>query len=95
MRRPESLAIAQRLAVHAAARGVPMVRFAVAWVMAHRQVSSVIGGPRTLAQWQDYFDAETLGWTDAGEQAVDDLVMPGGSSSPGFQDPYYPVPARR
>ncbi len=57
--RAESLAIAQRLAQHAQRRGVTLAQFATAWVLAHRAVSAVIAGPRTFAQWQDYFPAPT------------------------------------
>ena len=47
-------AIAQQLEAHAKAKGVALAQFATAWVLAHRAVSSVIAGPRTLPQWQDY-----------------------------------------
>ena len=93
--REESLRVAQRLAVHAAGRGLPLARFAVAWVLANPLVSSVIAGPRTLAQWLDYFGAESIDWTDADEQAVDELVTPGHASTPGYHDPSYPFSGRR
>ena len=47
--RHESLVIAQTLKAHAEARGVTLAQFATAWVLAHRAVSAVIAGPRTLA----------------------------------------------
>lgn len=92
--REESLAIAQRLKAHAEARGVTLAQFATAWVLAHRSVSSVIAGPRTLAQWQDY--APALGYvvTPEDEALVDSLVAPGHPSTPGFTDPAYPLPPR-
>ena len=93
--RPESIEIAQRLAVHARERGVTPTQFAVAWVLACQHVSSVIGGPRTLAQWLDYFGAEDFAWTDADEQRVDAQVVPGHSSTPGYHDPSYPFYGRR
>jgi aryl-alcohol dehydrogenase-like predicted oxidoreductase len=93
--REESLRVAQHLAVHAAGRGMPLARFAVAWVLANPLVSSVIAGPRTLAQWLDYFGAEDVDWTDADEQAVDALVTPGHASTPGYHDPSYPFGGRR
>jgi aryl-alcohol dehydrogenase-like predicted oxidoreductase len=55
--REESLAIAQTLKAHCDRRGVSLAHFATAWVLAHRAVSSVIAGPRTLAQWTDYLGA--------------------------------------
>ena len=93
--RQESLVIAQTLKAHAEARGVTLAQFATAWVLAHRAVSAVIAGPRTLAQWQDYRPA--LGYVpDADDEAlVDSLVPPGHPSTPGYTDPTHPVPPRR
>ena len=92
--RAESLAIAQTLKAHCEKKGVALAHFATAWVLAHRAVSAVIAGPRTLAQWQDYFGA--LGCTiDAEDEAlVDALVKPGHPSTPGFNDPEYPLESR-
>jgi aryl-alcohol dehydrogenase-like predicted oxidoreductase len=92
--REESLRVAQHLAVHAAGRGMPLARFAVAWVLANPLVSSVIAGPRTLAQWLDYFGAEDFPWTEEDERAVDALVVPGHPSTPGYHDPSYPFHGR-
>jgi aryl-alcohol dehydrogenase-like predicted oxidoreductase len=52
--RAESLEIAQQLQTYCEGLGVAMAHFATAWVLANRGVSSVIAGPRTLGQWQDY-----------------------------------------
>ena len=92
--RAESLAIAQTLKAHCEKKGVALAHFATAWVLAHKAVSAVIAGPRTLAQWQDYFGA--LGCTiDAEDEAlVDALVKPGHPSTPGFNDPEYPLESR-
>ena len=92
--REESLAIAQRLKAHAEARGVTLAQFATAWVLAHQAVSSVIAGPRTLAQWQDYAPALGYAVTPEDEALVDSLVAPGHPSTPGFTDPAYPLPPR-
>ena len=93
--REESLVIAQKLQQHAQAGGGSVARLAVAWVLAHRAVSSVIAGPRTLAQWQDYLPALECTVTAADEALIDTLVPPGHPSTPGFTDPAYPLPARR
>ncbi|MDB5882712.1 MAG: NADP-dependent oxidoreductase [Ramlibacter sp.] len=92
--REESLRIAQQLQVHAQAKGVTLAQFATAWVLAHRAVSSVIAGPRTLRQWQDYLPALDCVVTQEDEALVDSLVSPGHPSTPGFNDPQYPLPAR-
>lgn len=93
--RAESLAIAQQLKVHAAAKGVTLAQFATAWVLAHRAVSSVIAGPRTFAQWQDYLPALDCTVDAVDEALVDSLVAPGHPSTPGFTDPAYPLAGRR
>ncbi len=92
--REESLVIAQQLKQHAEARGVTLAQFATAWVLAHRAISSVIAGPRTLAQWQDYAPALGYAVTAEDEALVDSLVAPGHPSTPGFTDPAYPLPPR-
>lgn len=93
--REESLVIAQKLKAHAEARGITLLQFAVAWLLANRTISSVIAGPKTLAQFRDYFAAVDYAWTDADEAIVDDLVVPGHASTPGYHDPQYPFFGRR
>ena len=93
--RDESLAIAQTLKEYCAQKGVALSHFASAWVLAHRAVSAVIAGPRTLAQWQDYFGALDCVISAEDEALVDALVKPGHPSTPGYSDPQYPLEARR
>ncbi len=92
--RHESLVMAQELKRHADARGVTLAQFATAWVLAHRAVSAVIAGPRTLAQWQDYAPALEYTVTAEDEALVDGMVAPGHPSTPGYSDPAYPSPPR-
>ena len=92
--REESLAIAQTLKAHCETRGVALAHFATAWVLANRAVSSVIAGPRTLAQWQDYFAAVDCVISAEDEALVDSLVRPGHPSTPGYTDPQYPLNGR-
>lgn len=93
--RDESLLIAQQLQAHAQARGLTLAQFATAWVLGSSAVSSVIAGPRTLAQWQDYLPAVAYATTADDEALVDGLVAPGHPSTPGYTDPSYPVRGRR
>jgi len=93
--REESLVIAQRLKQHVADKGVSLSQFATAWVLANQMVSSVIAGPRTLAQWQDYAPALAYAVDADDEALVDSLVAPGHPSTPGFTDPAYPLIGRR
>ncbi len=92
--RQESLQIAQTLGKHAQARGVTLAQFATAWVLANPILSAVIAGPRTLAQWQDYFPAIDFQLDAADEALVDSLVPPGHPSTPGYTDPAYPLIGR-
>jgi aryl-alcohol dehydrogenase-like predicted oxidoreductase len=93
--REESLQIAQHLKTHAAAKGLTLAQFATAWVLAHRAVSSVIAGPRTLSQWQDYLPALEYAVTAEDEALVDSFVRPGHPSTPGYNDPSHPLYPRR
>jgi aryl-alcohol dehydrogenase (NADP+) len=92
--RAESLAMAQTLKAHAEKKGMTATQFAFGWVLANRIVSSVIAGPRTLEQWEGYLGA--LGKTlDAEDEAlVDSLVRAGHPSTPGYNDPAYPLTGR-
>lgn len=92
--RPESLLIAQTLKAHAQTKACSLAHFATAWVLAHKAVSSVIAGPRTLAQWQDYLPAIDVVLNSHDEAVVDSLVPPGHPSSPGYTDPAYPLHGR-
>ncbi len=92
--RQESLVMAQTLRVHAESKGFTAGQFAFAWVLANRIVTSVIGGPRTLAQWQDYPRALEYPWAEDDEALVDSLVRPGHPSTPGYSDPRYPLHGR-
>jgi aryl-alcohol dehydrogenase-like predicted oxidoreductase len=92
--RPESLHIAQELAAHAAARGITPGQFAVAWVLHNRLVTGAIAGPRTEAQWEDYLGALAYRFTPEDEALVDRLVPPGHPSTPGYNDPAYPLEGR-
>ena len=92
--RPESLEIARRIAAHARARGVTPGQFAVAWVLNNRLVTAAIGGPRTEAQWEDYLGATAYRFTAADEALVDGLVAAGHPSTPGYNDPAYPLEGR-
>jgi aryl-alcohol dehydrogenase-like predicted oxidoreductase len=93
--REESFAIAKTLKAHAEKTGRSPVQFALAWLWANRIVTSVIAGPRTLSQWQDYVAALGTPWSDDDEALVDSLVRPGHPSTPGYSDPAYPIYGRR
>ena len=88
--RDESLVIAQQIKAVAEARGMTATQFAYHWVLRNKIISSVIAGPRTLAQWQEYVDGIDKTLDAADEDFVNGLVRPGHPSTPGFNDPQYP-----
>jgi aryl-alcohol dehydrogenase (NADP+) len=92
--RPESLQIAQDIKAHAESRGITPGQFAVAWVLNNRLVTGVIGGPRTEEQWDDYVKALDYRLTAEDEALVDSLVATGHPSTPGYNDPAYPIEGR-
>ena len=93
--REESLQIAQEVSEHAKARGLTAAQWATAWVLANQIVTSVIAGPRTAAQWADYFPALEYQWTAEDEAFIDTRVRPGHPSTHGYSDPSYPFFGRR
>ncbi|MFL5288010.1 MAG: aldo/keto reductase [Rhodopila sp.] len=92
--RPESLHIARQIADHARSKGVTPGQFAFAWVLNNRFVTAAIGGPRTEEQWEDYVQALGVRLDGADEALVDRLVSPGHPSTPGYNDPAYPIEGR-
>jgi aryl-alcohol dehydrogenase-like predicted oxidoreductase len=85
-----SLDIAQRLKQYCEQKGWQLSQMAAAWVLANPVISSLIAGPRTLAQMEDYYPAVELEIGAAEEAVVDGLVTPGHPSMPGYNDPNYP-----
>jgi aryl-alcohol dehydrogenase-like predicted oxidoreductase len=92
--REESLLIAQKFKDHAEKRGLTSGQFAFAWVLSNRIIDSVIGGPRTLEQWTEYYGSLNYVLDQEDEDFVDSLVRPGHPSTPGFNDPRYPLSGR-
>ena len=92
--RSESLHIAREIAEHARAKQVSPGQFAFAWVLNNRFVTAAIGGPRTEQQWEGYVEALSVRLDAADEALVDRLVSPGHPSTPGYNDPAYPIEGR-
>jgi aryl-alcohol dehydrogenase-like predicted oxidoreductase len=92
--RAESLDIAQKLKAQAEKKGMTAGQFAFNWVLANTIVTSVIAGPRTLEQWNEYVGALGKKWDAEDEALVDSLVHPGHPSTPGYNDTAYPLTGR-
>lgn len=93
--RAESLVLAQQVVAHARSRGRTPLQFALGWVWHNALVHGVIGGPKSLAQWQDYIAAMDAPFDGDDEALINSLVAPGHASTPGYNDPAYPVEGRR
>jgi aryl-alcohol dehydrogenase (NADP+) len=93
--REESLRIAQTLRAHAEARGTTAIAFAINWVLNNALVTGTILGPRTEQQFEDYLAALAYRFTEEDEALMDRLVPPGHPSTPGYNDPQYPLEGRR
>ena len=84
-----------RIRAYCEVRSMSPVQFAIAWTLNSDVIASVIAGPRTLAQWRDYLSAVESKITPDDEAFVDSLVAPGHPSTPGYNDPAYPLEGRR
>lgn len=93
--RSESLNLAQRIKDHAQARGITPGQFAVAWVLNNKLITSAIAGPRTEEQWNDYVPALNYAFTAEDEAFINELVVTGHSSTPGYNDPSHPFTGRQ
>ena len=89
-----SLEIAQVIREHAERVGTTAVHFAIGWVLNNRLVTGSILGPRTEAHLEDYLAALDYRFTAEDEALVDRLVPPGHPSTPGYNDPQYPIEGR-
>lgn len=93
--RPESVAIAKQLADHAKAKGISLPDFAMAWVLNNSCITSVLAGPRTVAQWEGYLHSLTVKLDAEDEALVDKLVSPGHPSTHGYNDPVFAIEGRK
>jgi aryl-alcohol dehydrogenase (NADP+) len=93
--RPESLKLAQEIKRHAESKGITAGQFALCWVLNSSFVSAVLAGPRTEAHWDDYIRALDYRFTADDEALIDRLVASGHPSTPGYNDPHYPIEGRR
>ena len=89
---------ADALAVLAENAGMTLVHLAIAFVIAHRAVTSAIIGPRTMEQLETQLGAGDITLDGETLDAIDTIVPPGANSSPddgGYEPPSLTDPARR
>ena len=92
--RHESLELAQKIREHAEKRGMTAGQFAVLWVLNNALVTATIAGPRTEEQWDDYIGALAHKFGAEDEALIEGLVATGHPSTPGYNDPAYPIEGR-
>jgi aryl-alcohol dehydrogenase-like predicted oxidoreductase len=92
--RDESLIVAQKMKARAESQGVTPGQFATAWVLNNAMITGVVAGPRTIEQWRDYVGALDYAFTAEDEAFCDGLVAAGHPSTPGYNDPQYPIEGR-
>ncbi len=92
--RRESLVMARKIKTHAESRGMTAGQFALNWVLDNRLVTAAIAGPRTLSQWRENLGALAHPFTAEDEALIDSLVPAGHASTPGYNDPKYPITGR-
>ena len=92
--REESMLLAQKIKAYAEKRGMTASQFAVQWVLNNKSVNSVIAGPRTMEQWSEYLGVFNHPFTADDEALVNSLVAEGHPSTPGYNDPQYPLTGR-
>jgi len=92
--REPSLVVAAEIAGHCDKKRVAPTQFALAWCLANPILTSVIIGPRTMAQFDDNIGCLDVIVTDEDEAFIDSLVPIGEHSGKGFQDTAYPITGR-
>lgn len=94
--RTESLKLAQKVKKHAEKKGMTAADWAFNWVLANPIVSSVLAGPRTMEQWKGYLKSleHADKWSEMDEAFWNKLVATGHPSTPGYNDPQYPITGR-
>ena len=92
--RPETIAAANLAVDHARATGRDPAALALQWVLANRAVSSVLIGPKNVAQLQGYLDPMQVDYTGADERALSAICASGHTPAPGYSDPRYPLRGR-
>ncbi|MDP7238817.1 MAG: aldo/keto reductase, partial [Candidatus Latescibacteria bacterium] len=92
--RDESFQMVESIKPLAEVHETTLTRFALAWIMANKIVSSVIIGPRTMVQLDDNLQAIDVALTSEDEAAINLLMPPGEHTGKGYNDPQYPVRGR-
>ncbi|WP_246026437.1 aldo/keto reductase [Oleiharenicola lentus] len=85
-----SLARITALKPLAVAKGLTLSRFALAWVLQQPGVSTVLVGPRTRDQFDDYLTALAIRFSDEELKEINAIVPPGSHTSPYYEGGFRP-----
>jgi aryl-alcohol dehydrogenase-like predicted oxidoreductase len=92
------LEVVEELALLAEEAGMPLLSLAVAFVLAHPAVTSVIAGPRTMEHFESYLAALDVRLDDTLLDRIDEIVPPGTNLNPldgGWLPPALTDPSQR
>ena len=92
--RTESVEIIEKINEYAKRKGVTPIDISIQWLFINKAVHSIVAGPRTLTQWKSYLAALDYKYTIEDEKLMNSLVVSGHSSTPGYNDPAYPIEGR-
>ena len=92
--RTESVEIIEKINAYAKNKGVTPIDISIQWLFNNKAVHSIVAGPRTLTQWKSYLAALDYKYTIEDEKLMNSLVVSGHSSTPGYNDPAYPIEGR-
>ena len=91
---PETIALANQAADYAEAGGRRPAGLAINWVLANQAITSVLIGPKSKAQLDDYLAAVATPYEPADETHLSGLCPSGHTPVPGQSDPRYPYRGR-
>ncbi|MBH67948.1 MAG: NADP-dependent oxidoreductase [Rhodospirillaceae bacterium] len=92
--RLESIEIVKKIKSYARKRGATTIDIAIGWLLNNSAVDSIVAGPRTLDQWNAYAAALNYNFNAEDEALIDRYVTTGHPSTPGYNDPSYPIEGR-
>jgi aryl-alcohol dehydrogenase-like predicted oxidoreductase len=92
--RDEVFDVVEGLEPLAAARGVPLSQFALAWCLQQPGVTSPIIGPRTMEQLEDNLQAAEITLSEDELKEVNRVIRPGRMVSPFYEAEFGPHPHR-
>ena len=89
-----SVEIVEKIKRHAKKQKATVIDIAIGWLLNNSAVTSLVAGPRTMEQWEAYVKALEYKFLPEDEALIEKFVPSGHPSSPGYNDPAYPIEGR-